>query len=95
MAEKFLLRADRNLLDQARKAASAEGISVSDFIRQGIELRLQQAGSPRPAAREELLAEIADVASKLRAGFVLVPSAEDLPPGRPGSWSGIMDGREP
>lgn len=94
MAEKFLLRADRNLLDQARKAASAEGISVSDFIRQGIELRLQQAGIPRPESREDLLAEIADVASRLRAGYVLVPSAEALPPGRPDSWSGIMEGGE-
>lgn len=88
----FLLRADPELLGQVRKSAEAEGISVSDFIREAIGLRLAQAGIPRPESRADLLAEIADVAARLRAGFVLVPSAE-VPAS--GSWSGLMDGEEP
>lgn len=87
----FLLRLDPGELERVRKAAHAEGRTVSDFIREGIELRLEQAGVPRSATRESLLGEIADTAAKLRAGYVLVPSAEALPPGRPDSWSGIMD----
>jgi Ribbon-helix-helix protein, copG family len=87
----FLLRLDPDELDRVRKAAHAEGKTVSDFIREGIEMRLVQAGFPRPATRESLLAEIADTAAKLRSGYVLVPSAEALPPERPDSWSGIMD----
>jgi hypothetical protein len=90
--DSFLLRLDPELLDQARKAAEAEGLSVSDFIREGVALRLEQAGFPRSVTRESLLAEIADTAAKLRSGYVLVPSAEALPPGSPDSWSGIMEG---
>jgi hypothetical protein len=87
----FLLRMDPDELDRVRKAAAAEGKTVSDFIREGIEMRLVQAGFPRQATRESLLEEIADTAAKLARGYVLVPSAEALPPDSPGSWSGIMD----
>lgn len=91
----FLLRLDPEVLDQVRKAAEAEGATVSDFIREGIELRLAQAGTPRSESRADLLAEIADLALKLRSGFVLVPSAEALPAGHPDSWSRRMDDEEP
>jgi Ribbon-helix-helix protein, copG family len=91
----FLLRLDPEVLEQVRKAAAAEGLSVSDFVRQGIELRLGQAGTPRSASRADLLAEIAAVALKLRAGFTLVPSAEVPDEARPGSWSGIIDQEAP
>lgn len=86
----FLLRLDPDELERVRKAAHSEGKTVSDFIREGIEMRLVQAGFPRQATRESLLAEIADTAAKLGKGYVLVPSAEALPPDRPDSWSGIM-----
>lgn len=90
----FLLRLDPDELDRVRKAAQAEGRTVSDFIREGIEMRLAEAGFPRSVTRESLLAELADTAAKLGKGYVLVPSAEALPPGEPGSWSGIMDDGE-
>lgn len=88
----FLLRLDPELLAEVRKAAEGEGVSVSGFIREAVALRLSQGSFPRPASRADLLAEIADVASKVRAGFVLVPAAE-VP--APGSWSGLMDGEVP
>lgn len=91
----FYLRLDPELLDQVRKSAEAEGVTVSDFIREGISLRLAQAGSPRPETRERILAEVADIASKLKAGFVLVPSAEASASGGPDSWSGLMDREGP
>jgi hypothetical protein len=90
----FLLRLDPEELERVRKAAADEGITASDFIREGIGLRFGQAGISRPETRETLLAEIADTAGKLRRGYVLVPSAEALPPDSPGSWSGLMDGGE-
>lgn len=90
----FYLRLDPELLDQVRKTAEAEGVTVSDFIREGVSLRLAQAGIPRSETRESILAEVADVASKLKAGFVLVPSAEASASGPPDSWSGIMEGGE-
>jgi hypothetical protein len=95
MAEGFLLRADPDLLDQARKAALAEGISVSDLIRQGIELRLAQGGFTRPETREGLLAEIERIARLLRAGHVLVPAHEVLPSGPPDAWTGMMEPEGP
>ncbi len=86
---------DPEVLDQVRKGAEAEGISVSDFIREGIALRLQQAGIPQSGSRADLLAEIADLALKLRAGYVLVPSAEALPPGPSNTWASLLNGGEP
>jgi ribbon-helix-helix CopG family protein len=87
----FLLRLDPDELARVRKAARDEGRTVSDFIREGIELRLEQAGIPRSVTRESLLGELADTLAKLRKGYILVPAAEGLPPGNPGSWSGMMD----
>lgn len=91
----FLLRLDPDELERVRKAAHAEDRTVSGFIREGIALRLEQAGISRSETRESLLAEIADTALKLRKGYVLVPSAEALPPARPDSWSGLMEREEP
>lgn len=91
----FLLRMDPEQLDQVRKCAAAEGISVSDFIRQGIALRQENMGMPRSETRESILAELADVASKLKAGFVLVPAAEASSSDGPSTWSGLMDREEP
>ena len=88
----FLLRLGPEKLAEVGKAADSEHLTVSDFIREGIELRLEQAGIPRSVTRESLLAEIADTTAKLRSGYVLVPSAEALPSGSPDSWSGIMEG---
>jgi hypothetical protein len=90
----FYLRLDPELLGQVRKTAEAEGLTVSDFIREGIRLKLAQAGIPRSVTRESLLAEIASTAAMLGKGYVLVPSAEALPPGDPGSWSDLMGGGE-
>jgi hypothetical protein len=91
----FLLRLDPEELERVHKAAADEGITASDYIREGIGLRHQQAGIPRPETRESILAEVADVASKLKAGFVLVPSAEAESSGGPDSWSGLMDREGP
>lgn len=87
----FLLRLDPEELERVRKAAADEGITASDFIREGIGLRHRQAGIPRPESREDLLREIAVIAEKLRSGHVLMPSAEVPAPGHPDSWSGLMD----
>lgn len=91
----FLLRLDPETSDQVRKTAAAEGVSMSDFIREGIELRLEQAGIPRSVSRADVLAEIADIASRLRSGYVLMPSAEVPGSAGPGSWSGLMDREGP
>lgn len=90
----YLLRMEPGDLERVRKAARAEGRTVADFIREGIEMRLAHAGFPRSATREALLEELAGVVSRLSRGYVLVPAAEALPPDGPGSWSGIMDDGE-
>lgn len=90
----FLLRGPE-LLAQARKAASDEGVSVSEFIRQGIVLRLEQGSPPRSETREDILAELAEVLGKLRKGWVLVPASEAGTSAGPGSWQSLMDGEGP
>lgn len=86
----YLLREDAERLEAARAAAEADGISLAQFIREGIEMRLAGRNVPSSAAYEAALRELAATASKLARGFVLVPPAEaaDSP------WSDLMNGRE-
>jgi hypothetical protein len=45
--ERTTIMADERLLDEARRAARREGVSLAEIIRQGIELRVRQrAGRP-------------------------------------------------
>lgn len=88
----FYLRLGPEKLAEVRKAAEDEGVSMSDFIREGVDLKLERAGFPRSVSRADVLAEIAEIAAKLRSGFTLVPSAEAA---GPGSWSEFMDGEAP
>lgn len=86
----YLLRLEAERLEAAKTAAAASGISLAQFIREGIEMRLESGTVASSAACEAALRELAATASKLARGFVLVPPAEagDSP------WSDLMNGRE-
>jgi hypothetical protein len=94
----FFLRLGPEKLDLVRKAAEAEGLSVSDFIREGIEMRLNGGSRPSSAGRRAALRELAHVLSRLDSGFVLVPAAEVPGPSPRGSsdpWTDFLDGGKP
>ena len=91
----FYLRLGPEKLAEVRKAAEGEGLTVSGFIREAIELRLTQGGFPRSASRADVLAEIAEVTAKLGKGFILVPGAEARASGTADPWAAMMDQEGP
>lgn len=92
MKGNFLARLGEERHERAAKLAAERAISVNQLICEAVDLLLEGGEVPSSGARKAVLAEIADIASRLRAGFTLVPSAEA--PGS-GSWSEFMDGEAP
>jgi LmbE family N-acetylglucosaminyl deacetylase len=62
--------------ETAAKAAAEAGMSLNAFICKAIDAALEGGGMPSSEAREQALAEVADIAARLRGGFVLVPADE-------------------
>jgi hypothetical protein len=83
----YLLRLSAEKLAEVHKAALSEGVTLSAWLREAVDAKLAGGDLPRPASRQDVLREVADVAGKLRAGFVLVPCAEV--PGS--SWSDVLE----
>lgn len=83
----FLLRVDEDDLEAARKAAAEEGLSVNAWLCQAVQEKLTAGHQSRPADYREALQFLADTASKLGNGFVLVPGSEA--PGSP--WDQLMN----
>jgi hypothetical protein len=72
-------------IERLRKAAEAEGISMSQFLREGMEMRMSagQPGAPAMAAALRLLAR---TAAQLADDSAPVPR---IPPG-PSSWDAVI-----
>lgn len=83
----FLLRAEEDDLEAARKAAAEAGLSMNAWLCQAMQEKLAAEHQPRPADYREALQFLSDTASKLGNGFVLVPGSE-----APGSdWDRLMN----
>jgi hypothetical protein len=87
----YLLRLGPEKLAEARKAAEGEGAALSQWLRDAVDAKLAGGSTPRPASRDAILRELAEIAAKVADGHVLVPRGEGIPP----SWDNFMDGEAP
>ena len=74
----------------ASAAAAAAGMSLNAFVCKAVDAAIEGGGMSSSAARDLALAEIGDVASRLRQGFLLVPADET----GTSHWDHLMKGHE-
>jgi len=71
----------------ASKAAAAAGLSLNAFVCRAVDAALEGGGMSSSEARDKALAEVADIAVRLREGYVLVHPDEDAK----SHWDQLME----
>jgi hypothetical protein len=87
----FLLHLGPEDHERLRKAAGAEGMSMAQYLKEGLEMRIA-AGRPSAMPLSEALRLVADVAGKLADEAAHGPAEPSPLRSAPTSWDGILNG---